>query len=82
MPAQILSAVPGYSFTPVEAIPTELLPLATVVTPNLHEAEVLTGLTVSSLEGMREAARCRRPSRRCWRAASRWRPPSRVQRRT
>jgi hydroxymethylpyrimidine/phosphomethylpyrimidine kinase len=41
----------------VEALRTELLPLATVVTPNLPEAAVLTGREVSSLEGMREAAR-------------------------
>ncbi len=33
-----------------------LLPLATLVTPNLPEAEELTGLRVNSLEGMREAA--------------------------
>ena len=41
----------------VEALRTELLPLATVVTPNLPEAAVLTGREVSSLAGMREAAR-------------------------
>src|SRR5436190_15179992 len=41
----------------VQALRTDLLPLATVVTPNLPEAEVLTGLTVSSLEEMRDAAR-------------------------
>ena len=41
----------------VEALRTELLPLAMVVTPNLPEAAVLTGQEVSSLEGMREAAR-------------------------
>lgn len=41
----------------VEALRTELLPLATVATPNLPEAEVLTGLTIASLEQMREAAR-------------------------
>jgi hydroxymethylpyrimidine/phosphomethylpyrimidine kinase len=41
----------------VEAIRTELLPLATVVTPNLPEAEVLTGREVTTLEQMREAAR-------------------------
>lgn len=41
----------------VEALRMELLPLATVATPNLPEAEVLTGLTITSLEQMREAAR-------------------------
>jgi len=33
-----------------------LLPLALVVTPNLHEAGVLTGKTVSDIEDMEEAA--------------------------
>jgi hydroxymethylpyrimidine/phosphomethylpyrimidine kinase len=41
----------------VEALRTELLPLATVVTPNLPEAAVLIDQEVTSLEGMREAAR-------------------------
>ena len=35
----------------------ELLPLAAVVTPNLHEARILTGRDVASLEDMRSAAR-------------------------
>jgi hydroxymethylpyrimidine/phosphomethylpyrimidine kinase len=34
-----------------------LLPLATVITPNLPEAEVLCGFPVTDLEGMRRAAR-------------------------
>ena len=33
-----------------------LIPLATVVTPNLDEAEILTGMKVRSLEEMKEAA--------------------------
>src|ERR671926_150833 len=37
----------------VQALRTELLPLATVVTPNLPEAEVLTGRSISTLEEMR-----------------------------
>ena len=41
----------------VEALKKLLLPLAEVVTPNLPESEVLTGLTVADEEGMREAAR-------------------------
>src|SRR3954469_18723298 len=41
----------------VTALRTELLPLATVATPNLPEAEVLTGRSVESLADMREAAR-------------------------
>lgn len=38
------------------ALAAELVPLATLVTPNLHEARILTGLPVDSLEGMRSAA--------------------------
>lgn len=33
-----------------------LLPLATVVTPNLHEARVLSGIDITTLEEMRRAA--------------------------
>jgi hydroxymethylpyrimidine/phosphomethylpyrimidine kinase len=40
----------------VEALKRELLPLATVVTPNLEEAGILSGETVEDLEGMRAAA--------------------------
>ena len=40
-----------------EALVRELLPLATLVTPNLHEAEVLTGLTIASVADMQRAAR-------------------------
>ena len=39
----------------VGAIRTELLPRAHVVTPNIPEAEVLTGLTIRSLDDMRTA---------------------------
>jgi hydroxymethylpyrimidine/phosphomethylpyrimidine kinase len=38
------------------ALKSELLPLAMVVTPNLFEAEVLTGETVRDIDGMRRAA--------------------------
>ena len=41
----------------VEALRTELLPLATVVTPNLPEAEVLIGREIGALDAMREAAK-------------------------
>lgn len=41
----------------VEAIRHDLLPLAHVVTPNIPEAEVLSGITIGSLEDMREAGR-------------------------
>ncbi|MGI6450565.1 MAG: bifunctional hydroxymethylpyrimidine kinase/phosphomethylpyrimidine kinase [Desulfitobacteriia bacterium] len=39
-----------------EALQEYLLPLATIVTPNLPEAEALTGRTISNLKEMREAA--------------------------
>jgi hydroxymethylpyrimidine/phosphomethylpyrimidine kinase len=41
----------------VEALKTRLLPLATVVTPNIPEAQVLTGRRIASLKEAREAAR-------------------------
>lgn len=41
----------------VEALVTRLLPLATIVTPNLPEAGVLTGIEPVDEDGMREAAR-------------------------
>src|SRR5262245_56331919 len=41
----------------VAALETELLPLARVVTPNLPEAEALTGRRIQSLADAREAAR-------------------------
>jgi hydroxymethylpyrimidine/phosphomethylpyrimidine kinase len=40
-----------------QALVRELIPLAKVLTPNLHEARVLTGLEIGGLEQMREAAR-------------------------
>ena len=40
----------------VRAIEEELLPLATLVTPNLDEAEVLVGKNISSLNDLRAAA--------------------------
>ena len=39
-----------------ESLIKRLIPLAWVVTPNLMEASVLTGLKVNSLEGMKKAA--------------------------
>ena len=39
-----------------KAVIQRLIPLATVVTPNLFEASVLTGHRVNSLDGMRKAA--------------------------
>ena len=40
----------------VEALLEDLLPLATIVTPNVPEAEILAGLTIRDEEGMRSAA--------------------------
>jgi hydroxymethylpyrimidine/phosphomethylpyrimidine kinase len=41
----------------VDALRTRLLPCAAVLTPNVPEAEALTGLTITSIDGLREAAR-------------------------
>ena len=41
----------------VHAMRQELLPLAHVVTPNVPEAEVLAGISISTLAGMQDAAR-------------------------
>ncbi|WP_207476696.1 bifunctional hydroxymethylpyrimidine kinase/phosphomethylpyrimidine kinase [Arenibaculum pallidiluteum] len=40
-----------------QALERRLLPRAAIVTPNLPEAEVMTGLRISDVSGMREAAR-------------------------
>jgi hydroxymethylpyrimidine/phosphomethylpyrimidine kinase len=40
----------------VEAIRRELIPIAAVVTPNVPEAEALTGLSIRSVAGLRDAA--------------------------
>jgi hydroxymethylpyrimidine/phosphomethylpyrimidine kinase len=40
----------------VDEVRTRLLPLATVITPNLHEAELLTGVRVANEAGLRRAA--------------------------
>ena len=41
----------------VEALIKELLPLADIVTPNIPEAEVMTGLSITTLYEMEKAAR-------------------------
>ncbi|MGA1841500.1 MAG: bifunctional hydroxymethylpyrimidine kinase/phosphomethylpyrimidine kinase [bacterium] len=41
----------------IEVLKEELFPLATIVTPNLDEAGMLTGLNIKDLDLMREAAR-------------------------
>jgi hydroxymethylpyrimidine/phosphomethylpyrimidine kinase len=53
-------ATSGSSLLKTDAVQTlidELLPLATVVTPNIAEAEVLSGLTISNKEEMEKAAK-------------------------
>lgn len=41
----------------VEALKTKLFPLATVITPNIPEAEVLSGMQITSEDDMENAAR-------------------------
>ena len=41
----------------IAALKEQLLPLAMVVTPNVPEAEILSGMTIDSAESAREAAR-------------------------
>ena len=41
----------------IHALTSELLPLATVLTPNIPEAEILSGLTITDAAGMEAAAR-------------------------
>ena len=42
----------------VEALCRELLPLAAVLTPNIPEAEILSGMTITDAAGMEAAAKC------------------------
>jgi hydroxymethylpyrimidine/phosphomethylpyrimidine kinase len=49
----------------VEALKQRLLPLATLVTPNIPEAEALTGLDIGEPEDMRRAARLLRKNFGC-----------------
>jgi hydroxymethylpyrimidine/phosphomethylpyrimidine kinase len=49
----------GYRLLKDDAIDTlkhELLPLAMVIMPNLHEAELLAGMNIESVDAMRDAA--------------------------
>ncbi len=41
----------------IETLKTKLLPLATVITPNIPEAEVLSGMTIETKEDMEAAAK-------------------------
>ncbi|TCT16260.1 hydroxymethylpyrimidine/phosphomethylpyrimidine kinase [Natranaerovirga pectinivora] len=40
-----------------EALISELIPLATIITPNAPEAEVITGIKIESIQDMEEAAK-------------------------
>lgn len=49
----------GYALLNPKAATTlqkELIPLSTMVTPNMYEAEIIAGMKIKSLEDMREAA--------------------------
>lgn len=48
---------PGHALDTDEALKARLLPLATFVTPNHFEAESLAGMSISSVEDLKEAAR-------------------------
>ncbi|MEM2924310.1 MAG: bifunctional hydroxymethylpyrimidine kinase/phosphomethylpyrimidine kinase [Methanocellales archaeon] len=41
----------------VEVLLQKLFPIATIVTPNLHEAEIITNLRIKSIEDMEKAAK-------------------------
>lgn len=41
----------------IDNLKTHLLPLALLVTPNIHEAELLAGFSIDSLDAMKDAAR-------------------------
>jgi hydroxymethylpyrimidine/phosphomethylpyrimidine kinase len=55
----VLRSTSGYELmesAAIEALLKDLMPLARVITPNIPEAETLTGMRIESEEGMREAA--------------------------
>jgi hydroxymethylpyrimidine/phosphomethylpyrimidine kinase len=52
----VLFSTHGAPLLSAEALREELLPMATLVTPNLHEAAVLSGLEVVDIDSMRRAA--------------------------
>jgi hydroxymethylpyrimidine/phosphomethylpyrimidine kinase len=51
------SGAPLLKAEAVAALKSKMLPLATVVTPNLHEAGAMVGSEIHDLAGMKEAAR-------------------------
>ncbi len=57
----VMVATSGSSLIKTDAVntlTTELLPIATVVTPNIPEAEILSGMKIKSSEDMIKAAEC------------------------
>jgi hydroxymethylpyrimidine/phosphomethylpyrimidine kinase len=59
----VVRSTSGYDLIDDDALRSlvrELLPLARIVTPNIPEAERITGLRITGEEGMREAARLMR----------------------
>lgn len=57
----VMVATSGSSLMESEAVSTlknKLLPIATLVTPNIPEAEVLSGMKITDEESMRNAAKC------------------------
>jgi hydroxymethylpyrimidine/phosphomethylpyrimidine kinase len=52
----VLMSTHGTPLLAEDALRDDLLPLATLITPNLHEAAVLSGLDVRDVDGMRRAA--------------------------
>lgn len=64
----VMVATSGSKLIQDEAIDTlrkELLPLATVLTPNIPEAEVLSGLTIDNMDSMAAAAKSIQDSYGC-----------------
>lgn len=56
----VMAATSGSSLIKTDAVQsltTELLPIATLVTPNISEAEVLSGMSIQSKEDMQKAAK-------------------------
>lgn len=49
-----------------QTIKEELVPLATVVTPNVFEAEAMTGVRIGSIEDMKHAAKILKETGCCW----------------
>ena len=49
----------------VQALTEKLLPMAEVLTPNIPEAEILSGMTITDAAGMEAAAKCIREKDRC-----------------